>query len=88
MNRITAINSLSIDRNRVNAVSPAAIEGAMHAMFTIYFRMTREQVAAVVLLGSVGKSGDVALRATHTGRSPSNGMKRRPLGRGSDEREA
>ena len=73
VNRITAINSLSIDRNRVNAVSPAAIEGAMHAMFTIYFRMTRETSGR---RRAVGQRRQVGRR-----RPPSNTHRPLPLQR-------
>ncbi len=45
---------------RVNAVCPAAIEGAMDALFMDYFHLTKEQLAAAVPLGRAGAPDDVA----------------------------
>ncbi len=45
---------------RVNAVCPGAIESAMDERFMSYFHMTKEQMAAAVPLGRVGKPKDVA----------------------------
>lgn len=45
---------------RVNVVCPAAIEGAMDALFMDYFHLTKEQLAAAVPLGRAGAPDDVA----------------------------
>jgi len=45
---------------RVNAVCPAAIEGAMDTLFMDYFHLTKEQLAAAVPLGRAGAPDDVA----------------------------
>jgi NAD(P)-dependent dehydrogenase (short-subunit alcohol dehydrogenase family) len=45
---------------RVNAICPAAIEGAMDKLFMDYFGMTKEQMAAAVPLGRMGTPEDVA----------------------------
>jgi NAD(P)-dependent dehydrogenase (short-subunit alcohol dehydrogenase family) len=45
---------------RVNAICPAAIEGAMDKLFMDYFGMTKEQMAAAVPLGRMGMPEDIA----------------------------
>ena len=45
---------------RVNAVCPAAIEGAMDELFRNYFHVSREQMAAATPLGRAGKPEEVA----------------------------
>jgi len=45
---------------RVNAVCPAAIEGAMEDIFKDYFHTTSEQMAAAIPLRRVGTPEDVA----------------------------
>jgi NAD(P)-dependent dehydrogenase (short-subunit alcohol dehydrogenase family) len=45
---------------RVNAVCPGAIEGAMDELFMRHFKITRDQMAAVVPLGRTGKPEEVA----------------------------
>ena len=45
---------------RVNAVCPAAIEGAMDVLFMDYFAITKEQMASAVPLRRAGAPEDVA----------------------------
>jgi len=45
---------------RVNAVCPAAIEGAMDELFMNYFNISSEQMAQATPLGRAGKPEDVA----------------------------
>ena len=45
---------------RVNAVCPAAIEGAMDELLMSHFQMTKEQLAAAIPLGRAGAPEDVA----------------------------
>jgi NAD(P)-dependent dehydrogenase (short-subunit alcohol dehydrogenase family) len=45
---------------RVNAICPAAIEGAMDRLFMDYFGLTKEQMAAAVPIGRMGEPEDVA----------------------------
>ena len=44
----------------MNAICPAAIEGAMDELFMIYFGLTKERMADAVPLGRTGKPDDVA----------------------------
>jgi NAD(P)-dependent dehydrogenase (short-subunit alcohol dehydrogenase family) len=45
---------------RVNAVCPAAIEGAMDHLFMEYFGLTQDQMAGAVPMGRMGRPEDVA----------------------------
>ena len=44
----------------MNAICPAAIEGAMDELFMTYFGLTKERMADAVPLGRTGKPDDVA----------------------------
>jgi NAD(P)-dependent dehydrogenase (short-subunit alcohol dehydrogenase family) len=59
---LTKSTALEVARRgvRVNAICPAAIEGAMDRLFMDHFRMTKEQMAAAVPLGRMGRPEDVA----------------------------
>lgn len=59
---LTKSTALEVARRgiRVNAICPAAIEGAMDELFMTYFGLTKERMADAVPLGRTGKPEDVA----------------------------
>lgn len=59
---LTKSTALEVARReiRVNAICPAAIEGAMDELFMTYFGLTKERMADAVPLGRAGKPDDVA----------------------------